>query len=233
MKFIFTLALLLPVYNLYAQEFDYKRDFEAMRKESQDESSTYYYPLLLARFEKNDSTLTNKEMLALQIGYTANPLYKTSYTADDTERMINDFLAKGQYNRVLQRCNELLEKNPVNLVALREKGIAYVMLGKDSADFHKSKFSRLFKSIMWSGNGTYEKPFFALGPKDGEFIIWSLWRNNIRATESGRDKDGYFVDIVEIDHKNEPSTKIYFNINHATDLVSERASKKASKKAKG
>ena len=56
-------------------DFDYSKDYDSILKMTKDNTNKLYYNDLLERFQKADSTLTNFELVALQIGYTDNPKY--------------------------------------------------------------------------------------------------------------------------------------------------------------
>jgi hypothetical protein len=196
--------------------FDYHTDFKSILEQSQDSTSSNYYPDLLNRFEENDSTLTVAELLALQIGFTANSNYKP-YETITTEREIKSLIGQKKYEDAILVCDKLLKTNPVNFTALMEKSFSYMKLGKESSEFHKEKFMKLLKSVMASGSGTYENAYFVLSPIDGQTMITHIFGGSIGTMGSGADPNGYFVDILEMNKEGKDSITLYFNINHATD----------------
>jgi len=218
MRSALVLLLLTTFYTTQAQNFDYKRDFETLLAQSKDAKSPYYYPTLLKRFNRADTTLTNKEVLALQIGYTSDPNYKP-YQTLDTEREISRLIRDKNYPEALNLCNSFLKMNPVSFVALMEKGFAYMKLKKDSIAFHRDKLLLIYKSIEWSGDGSKEHPFFVLGPRDGQLVIRYIWNNQIGTMGSDRDANDYFLDVLEMKLKDEPPVTLYFNVNHAANKM--------------
>lgn len=211
-------ALLLVIASGQVQgqsPFDYKRDFESILKQSLDSSSNYYYPRLLERFERNDSSLTHLEVLALQIGFTGSPDYKP-YKTIDAEREIKTLIADKDYAAALKACNDVLATNPLNLTALMEKSFSYIKLEKDSAEFHREKVMRVIGSIVKSGSGTVESPYFVLGPIDGQTLITIVFGASIGAMGSGADPNGYFIDRLEMIKEGKEPRTICFNIDHAT-----------------
>lgn len=218
-----TVILLTVFSSLFGQgTFDYYRDFKKILGQSQDSTSNYYYPILLDRFNKNDSTLKEIEVLALQIGFTANPHYKP-YQNVSTEIKIKDLNRQKKYKDALAACNEFLKTNPVSFTALIEKAVAYKKLGKDSILFHQEKFMKILKSIMVSGLATKESPILVLSPLDEQIIIDQIWGRAIEKISSEKDSNGYLIDIIEIRGENEENEEyknpltVYFNINHAPD----------------
>lgn len=197
-----------------AQDFDYKRDFEKLLKQSKDKESKLYYPTLLKRFNDGDSTLTDYEVIALEIGFTDNENYKP-YESLDRERSIKKLLGEEKYAEAIDSCNALLATYPVNFTAIEEMGFAYWKLNKDSIAFYKEKCMKIVRAIKFSGDGTNEQPFFVLGPADGQLFIRYILRGKIGYMGSGRDKNGYFIDILEMKKEGEEARTLYFNIDHA------------------
>jgi hypothetical protein len=215
----FTLISLIFFNSVFGQEnFDYHKDFNRLLEQSQDSSSVYFYPKLLDRFYKNDSALTDIDLIALQIGFTIDPNYKP-YQTIDTEREIKSLINQNKYNDALLKCNDFLKTNPVNFTALMEKGFVYMKLKNDSALFYKEKFMMILNSIMASGKGTIDKPFFVLSPIDGQTLITHIFGGSIGMMGSGDDPNGYFVDILEMTKEGEEPVTLYFNINHATEKM--------------
>ena len=218
-KLTFLLSLLLMIFSQGAfsqeQDFDYHRDFEALLSQSKDSKSPLYYPQLLKRFSENDKTLSNKEVLALLIGYTASEHYRP-YQTIEAERYILALVQQEKYREGLAACNQLLKLNPVNLTALMEKGFICSKLKLDSLDFHRDKHIKVLHAISSSGDGSLEKPYFVLSPIDGQVLIRHTWGGSIRTMASGSDKRGYFLDMLEFLKEGQEPKMLHFNIAHAT-----------------
>ncbi|GAA5042752.1 hypothetical protein GCM10011506_45570 [Marivirga lumbricoides] len=220
MKQMLLTFIFVIIFNpLYGQEsFDYHKDFNKILELSQDSLSTFYYPMLLDRFNKNDSTLTDLDLIALQIGFTTNKHYEP-YQTIDTEEEIMNLINQKKYDAAILMSNEFLKTNPVNFTALMEKGFAYMLLQNDSALFYKDKFMMILNSVMASGNGTIDNPFFVLSPRDGQTLITHIFGGSIGMMGSGDDPNGYFVDILEMKKEGKEPVKLYFNINHAIEKM--------------
>lgn len=211
------LSALFVTTTAFGQDFDYHKDFKDLLSKSKDKSSEYYYPKLLERFNSNDSTLTNKDIIALQIGFTADKNYKP-YQTIDKEREILELISDKKYEKAITECDKLLKTNPVNFTALMGKGFAYMKLNKTDASIHKERTMKIIRSIMWSGDGTIDRPYFVLSPIDGQTLIRYILGGSIGTMGSGRDKNGYFLDILEMEKDGKSETK-YFIIQHATDKM--------------
>ena len=215
-KLIF--LLLLSTNSIFAQiDFDYQTHFKEILTQSTDSTGLYFYPNLLERFNRNDSTLVNFEILALQIGFTENKNYKP-YQILKTERKIKSLVADEEFEEAIRIADSVLLTNPLNFTALLEKGFSLMKLEKDAAAFHKGKVMKVVRAILSSGDGTREKPYFVLGPGDGITVIEYILGGSIGTAGSGNDDNGNFLEIIEMITEEE-TKKTYFNINHATQKM--------------
>jgi len=120
-------------------------------------------------------------------------------------------------------------------------------LRKDEADKYSWMFHKIMSAMYHSGDGiTPETAHFSLGPADGQNFIHKFIRADIGTMGSGSDKNGNFVDILEMkwtDDSGEQQTRnLYFQIQHATNtmfgdmnldsLPSKKAKSKKKKKSK-
>src|SRR6187551_2731110 len=152
MKKIFTLILFTIVLTSFGQTtFNYQNDFKAILAKSKDSNDNLFYSKLLSRFNRNDTTLTDYEVLALMIGFTAKPEYKP-YQDLDIEREIYDLNGKSKFKEALDTANKFLKTHPVSLKALFEKSYAFHKLGqKDSASFYLYKGKLIIRAMAFSG----------------------------------------------------------------------------------
>ena len=208
-------------------DFKYSRDYAKIIALTKKDTSGLYFPDLYKRFAAADTTLTNYEVLALQIGYTDNDNY-WPYQDIEMEREIWGLNEQKKYKEAIMTCDTLLRKNPFNLLACREKGYGLDKMGQiDSADYYFYKFDKIVTCDFSTGDGTsYETSWFVISPADGQWIIKLALQGSICFMGSGRDKDRNFHDILgyhpdEEDQKSEKKENssdcmhLYFNIQHA------------------
>lgn len=212
----YTISLLLIFFAIYSfgqNEFHYTNDFDTILAKSKDSSDDFYYKKLLERFQKNDTTLTSKEVLALMIGYTSNENYNPYQYIGD-EREILNLVRQKDYKAAIRKCDVILRTNPFSFVALMEKGFSLWKLGND--EFHEYKFRQnlVLDAIIYSGDGSLQNAFFVLSPLDGQVLISYIWQGNIGTMGSGSDENDNFIDILEMEKDGESSIK-HFNIQHA------------------
>jgi|TARA_B110000116_G_scaffold89592_1_gene77872 hypothetical protein len=218
--FITVLSILITCF-VFGQDkidFDFTKDYDSILKLSKEKTSKLFYNSLLERFQKADSTLTNYELVALQIGYTDNPKYYP-YQDIRLEREIWSLNEKKEFELSEKKLDTLLLNNPFNILGNREMSYVQNKLGnKESADLHYKKFDLIVASILSTGDGTsYETSWFTLSPADGQWIIKLAFRQGICSMGSGNDNNGNFHDILEIKFEDsEECKKLYFNIEPAT-----------------
>lgn len=206
--------------------FNYKDDFKKVLSKTKDPNDNLFYDKLLKRFSINDTTLTDFEVLTLLIGFTGKQEFKP-YQDLNAERKIYDINGDGKFKEALDSATVFLKTHPLSVKVLFEKAYSFHKLEQeDSAAFYSYQGRRIFKAMSFSGNGkSPETPTFALGPADGQDYIRKsvgakIGGAKIGTMGSGRDKDGNFLDILEVVPKDGSSSyNLYFIIQHATDKM--------------
>jgi hypothetical protein len=216
---LLSFAILILVFISFAngQEiFNYQNDFAKILARTKEPKDNLAYEKLLNRFTRNDSTLSDFEVLALLIGFTDKPAYKP-YQDLDKEREIYQLNGDGKFKEGLALANEFLATHPLSVKTLFEKSYSfYKTEQQDSADFYMKMGHRIFKAMWFSGNGkTKETPTFALGPADGQDYIGKFIGEKIGQMGSGRDKNGNFLDMLEVQYEDGATVQLYFIIEHA------------------
>ena len=216
--YLFLLIILLfdQTYPQSDDKFSYKNDFKKILEYSKTKDHQLYYPTLLNRFMKNDTTLTNNEIIAMLIGYTENDNYKP-YEQMEIERKIFSLNVKKNYLKTIELSDSLLGKYPFSLLGNREKSFACYKLGKiEEQNLYFDRFTRITNAILWSGDGVSpETSLFVLGPADGQTIIKFVLFCEIGEMGSGYSNEKYFTDILEMKQESGEKVKLYFNIDHA------------------
>lgn len=162
--------------------------------------------------------MTESEILALLIGFTDKPSYKP-YNIVETERLIYNLNDEGKYQAACDTATKLLKEYPLSYQALKEKSYALGKLGfEDSASYYLDLVAKIMSAMVYSGDGqTPETAMFALGPADGQHLLGGAGLS-IGSMGSGKDKNGNFVDILEVS-KDGNNRSIYFNIQHAVEKM--------------
>jgi hypothetical protein len=197
--------------------FNYKDDFKKILAKTKEKNDNLSYDKLLNRFNSNDTTLSDFEVLALLIGFTDKPDYKP-YEDIDTEGEIYKLNGEKKYNTALELGQKFIKTHPLSVKTLFEIAYSFHKLDKeDSANSYLYRGKAIFKAMYFSGDGkSKETPTFALGPADGQDYIYKFVGARIGTMGSGRDNNGNFLDILEAIFQNDQSITLYFIIQHAT-----------------
>lgn len=221
MRNLLCITFLFIVFDCFSQEFDfqYSKDFPLILQRTQDENDKLYYNKQIYRFKENDTTLTNFEVLALMIGFTADSNYH-AYPDVSSEREIYRLNDHGEFEEALKKGLAFNRTHPLNQMTLIELSYSYYKLGKqESANYYSFQFCRIMNAMAMSGNGRHpDSASFALTPIDGQNFIRKFLRGKIGTMGSGRDSNGNFVDILEYippDEGEEAGIPLYFQIQHA------------------
>ncbi|CAG0950478.1 MAG: DUF4919 domain-containing protein [Bacteroidetes bacterium] len=227
------IALLLLSRVSFSQElidFNYKRDFDKILKESKNKKSPDSYQKLLPRFLKGDSTLTEKQLLTLQIGFTDNKKY-WPYTHLKKEREIWLLNDEEKFEEAIVLCDSILNENPFNLLANREKSYALQKLKRDSFEIFFKRFEMLVNTNLSTGTGfSIDSSWFVLGPADGQLMIVAVFAAKVCYMNSQTDTNGYIHDVLgmklnDLDY----CAKLYFNVHHAANRMFSESDKKKMK----
>jgi hypothetical protein len=210
---------------LYGQNtFSYTTDFDTILKRTKISTDQLYYEKLLPRFQKNDTSLTDFEVLALMIGFTDKPDYKP-YQDINTEREIYVYNDDRKYTLALSFARNFLQTHPLNVKVLYEVSYSFNQLNqKDSANYYLYRARKILKAMQFSGSGTTaQSPIFALGPSDGQTYILKHLGAKIGTMGSGTDEHGNFLDMLEAEFDaNQEAVTYYFIIQHATAKMFDR-----------
>lgn len=194
--------------------FDYHRDFEYYLSESTKSKSRYSFKTLLKRFQNEDKSIKENEIIAMMIGFTNNKNYHP-YKNADIEREIMGFVNDKDYKKSLKQSTQLLKTNPLNFTALMEEGFSLWKIKDDKSYFPSVKSRIVVDAVLWSGTGSYSNPYFILSPIDGQTIIKYIFGGSIDTMGSGDDSNGYFLDMLDMKKKGNEKTTLHFNIDHA------------------
>ncbi|KAA3648588.1 MAG: DUF4919 domain-containing protein [Bacteroidetes bacterium] len=212
------ILLILPATTL-AQVFNYKTDFESVLKRTKDSTDALFYQNLAKRFDKNDSSLSDFEILALLINYTSNKNY-TPYKVINQEDRIKKKLSVFQFDEAIRISDSVLSFHPYNQMILFQKSYAFFKLEQiDSANFYKYKFNRIMDAMAISGSGTFDDAIFSLGSKDSENYIYKRLAKQIMQIGSSVDSSGNFIDVIQITDHQKDTSILYFQIQHAINKL--------------
>lgn len=220
-KGLVLLLLWLPAFITKAQvNFNYQKDYELIAARTGDFRDVLYYDKLRDRFTRNDTSLSNFEVLSLLIGFSKQSNFKPKEDYQKEQRIYN-LNSEGKYQDAITEAGHFLRTHPVSEAAIIEKSYAFMQLGKkDSADYYLRQFSLIMSAMTYSGSGTsVEDPIFALAPGDAQNYIIKYLVADVGTMTSTTDKAGNYVDVMDVKFADGHVTPYYFITQHAASKV--------------
>lgn len=194
-----------------------KPDMEQIKREINDRTSPYYYPRLMAEFQRNDTLMKIDKFRRLYLGYLFQEDY-TPYRSKES-RMMFTLRNPGHIQLTRQECDSViadseraLADNPFDLVhisalikALNEKG------KKNLAKIWQYKLDYLLMAILSTGTGKDEENAWYVIEPQHEYVLLNSMGYKV--------DDHVFYDpcyelITVTDQNGRPAGGYYFNIGN-------------------
>lgn len=197
-------------------------DYKAIADSIANPSSEYYYPILFARYEKGDTTLSVNDYRYLYYGYPEQEEYKPllgSSLSDSLAMAFGTRVAptRETFDKAIRYAKALLAKQPFNLRDLNVLAYAYAQIGDTTAAaLQMCKLDRIVAVITSSGTGLSEaSPWYVtyythaqdvfhteqIDVRDPMVVSRSVQFYplvNEQRTKEGRRVRGYYCDVSSI-----------------------------------
>jgi hypothetical protein len=156
---IINLTLIL---NVLGQQFLTAPDMKLIRKNTTSKKKSTFYPMLLDRYKKNDSTITLDEYKHLYYGavYQSN-FYKGANTRRNE---IHRLIEKDNLNRALVYCDSIMTIQPISCQIIKLKIDILNKMGADKNQIaiYEKKYQMFMNVIGNSGNGLTKNNAFVV-----------------------------------------------------------------------
>jgi hypothetical protein len=212
------LTLLVLPFTSFCQDKFVKPDYKKIEKEIADKKSKFYYPPLLERFQKNDSSLSVEEYSYLYYGYFFNKNYSSLGMIGDDK--LNDEIKNlernGASNEDIARLVKLYEQrlssgNPFDLETLVSLYGAYDHLKNETGKRHYDlKLQGITNAIMATGDGKTEATAMHILSVSDEYAMVSILGYKSTGTQS---LTQHTCDYLEIANNDDGLKGIYFDVN--------------------
>ena len=145
-------------------------NYESIQELISNKEGESYYPNLLKRFNEFDSTLTLKDYSLIYYGFSFQDDYLNN---QPTETNLKEFLKTNDYEKIVSECLNILDKNPVSLLATNKMGYALFKLKKPEKEWKKyqNRYRAIRKVIVYSGNGLSAESAFKVIYVSDEYDI--------------------------------------------------------------
>ncbi len=170
----------------------------------------FYYHSLIKRFLADDKSLSAEEMFMLIIGFSGQSTYNAFSYNDINEMKVK---ASGSLDNAISFGLELVKVNPINPTLNKE--LMYYYRKKDQpaeAEKYQWRVQQFFNGVLWSGNGSCERPYISLWSKEEynfmTYIGYKATENHYMGQCAGNMAE--VIDAVNLStQKTEP---IHFNV---------------------
>jgi len=184
-----------------------------------DSSKDTYYPKLMERYNRFDTTLTVEDYRLIYYGYVFQDEY-FAY-ANDKKREIGELVNKRKYDKASEVCDEALAGMRVGLSPNFFKSyVLFQMNVTDSAAFYIFRYQRLRDAILSTGNGeTCETAFKTIYVSDEYDIIHNWFDIESR----GQSLVKFICDKLQVSKsKNWRQNSIYFDTSETFENMKKK-----------
>jgi len=183
-------------------------NFDSLKRLTDDKTSRYYYKSLLKRFLDNDP-ISEWDTYLLCVAYSFGDSYSPYSSASNELYKLN---MNERYDEVLAREQEVLAKNPVSGSIYRELMYAHRRKGdEDIADLYQRRAQRLYDAMIFTGDGTCEKPYVTLTASDEYSMIGYVGLYST-GNQSLTDCAGSKADEIMVEDNDGSRSAIHFNV---------------------
>jgi hypothetical protein len=137
-------------------------DYKKIKKIIADKQSDSYYPKLMERFNKADSSLTPDDFRTIYYGYlftdAFSPFPSSLYSDSLHPILQKDTLFNSDYLQLIKFEKLILAECPFNIRDLNILSFSYSQIGDDSSAYKTLfKLDRVIKTILSTGDGRKEE----------------------------------------------------------------------------
>ncbi|MBN1144567.1 MAG: DUF4919 domain-containing protein [Bacteroidales bacterium] len=196
--------------------------YEWIKKEMSKPNSAHFYPVLMERYRKADTTLTTVDFSVLYFGQvftdTYSPYSRSEYVDSLSTLLSQDSLQADDFRALIRYENLILDKYPFNLRDLNILSYAYFKTGDTlSAMLTEYKLNRIIGTILSSGDGQKEKSAWHVISVTHEYDILGALGFRFGGEQMLTEKGCDYLKVAD----NEYGIKgFYFDVNKILDKQS-------------
>lgn len=183
-------------------------NLDSLQAIAMNTESPYSYEKLLKRFLEDD-LLNEWETYILCLGYAKTENY-SPYS--DASRDLYQYNKAGDYDKTLQDEQALLKNNPVSASVYRELMYAHRRKGESEiADRYQRRAQRLYEAMIFTGDGTCEKPYITLTTTE-EYALINYLGLYSTGSQALTMCNGAHTDRLSIEDREEKKGELYFDV---------------------
>ncbi len=225
---LLTLVVFITTNVLFGQKIS-NIDFDLIKSQIQDSTSTFYYPVLIKKFLDLDTTITDKEFCFIYYGNVYFDKYNPYGTGKNEDEFI-ELYNLGMFKEAIPIGQRTLIDSPVNLRILYKMLVCYHKLGdKVTAKKYANLYFGLLNEIYKSGDGNSIETAYVVVKVNDEYQIL----NDLGLESKGQALLNGPTDRLTIDTKSQKKvkgkkkiTELYFNVAKPFGHMSKQLRKK-------
>lgn len=192
-------------------------NFDSLQALTLNAESPYAYEKLLKRFLEDD-LINEWETYLLCLGYAKTETYSPySDLSGDLYKNNKD----GNYDKTLEHEQELLKENPVSASMYRELMYAHRRKGENEiADRYQRRVQRLYEAMIFTGDGTCDKPYVTLTTTE-EYALINYLGLYSTGSQALLTCNGGYADKLSIMDRDEKKGELYFDVRLLFKKMSE------------
>lgn len=214
-KAVLSLLFFFITFLSNAQEQKFvKPDYNQIEKAIINSSSNLYYPKLMDRFTKGDSTMTIEEKTHLYYGYTFQDAYSPYGSAKDQDKLF-EILRKqnysdDDYSKIVQYCDNILKEYPFDLRILNYQIYALEKTGpEERVKIKVTQLKAIIDAILSTGKGVEKSdPIYVISVSH-EYDILDILGFKYGGSQSLIDRCDYLT-LAENEYK---IAGLYFDVS--------------------
>ena len=198
---------------------DERPDLEAIKAEVCNPSSQYYYPNLMARYEKNETIMGLSDYRRLYYGYLFqedfNPYRHSEASTKNESLYYKQGHTRAELDSIITYAHEVLADNPFDMTQMNFLIYALRARGKvNLANIWQYRLNHLLQAIVSSGTGEdKEHAWYVIDPRHEYNII-----NFQNAVARNQEYEEPYFDRIEVEKTgakgNKETHTYYFNIRN-------------------
>ena len=219
---ITSVILLISAFSAFAQQLPLDRlkrekpDIEQIRREIVDRSSPYYYPRLMAEFERNDTTMKLDKYRRLYLGYMFqedyNPYRSNPFSKIVMENYNRNNLTRQECDSVIKYAKIALADNPFDLNQMSALISALRLSGqRNLASIWQYKLNYILLAIASTGTGLDEENAWYVIEPQHEYALLNIMGYTIT---NHLFYEPYYEYLTVVHPDGQSSGGFYFNIEN-------------------
>ncbi|RZJ27806.1 MAG: DUF4919 domain-containing protein [Flavobacterium sp.] len=177
----FLLIASLVITSVISAQTDFtKPDYDKIQKAIKDKKSDNYFPVLMERFSKRDTTMTDENYRNLYFGFMFQKKYNPYSHSDKAEELRNyadlEKLDKAGLKKALDLIDEIYKENPFDLNAMNMQAYAYQLYGNpEMSKKVAATLGKILDVILQSGDGRTCETAFHVQSIQHEYLILNIF----------------------------------------------------------